>query len=356
MSLSWTRRLVGLVVVSAALFAAVPAFAQLGGVEGKCTGQDGKLLVGYTVLIERQEIKWSGKTKTNKKGEFVYIGLPPGMYKLTLEDPTGRAVFFVTHHVGIGEPTEINFDLAKEMAAAKKEAMANPEYQKQVQEQAKQQKEFTSLKQIFDEGQSLYSQQKYAEAAAMFEKAIPLAKDKNLLVVLMRLGDSYREAKQYDKALDYYQKAIAMDPSNADLHNNMGSIYADTGKIEEAQAEFQKAAELNPAGAGKVYYNLGVVMYNKGKMDEAATALKKSVELDPNFADAYYLEAQALIGKAKLGPDGKIEPVPGTVEALQQYLKLEPNGKWASSAQQTLQLLQGKVDTTYQAPKKKKKG
>ena len=113
---SLTRRLVGVAVAFAALAFAVSAFAQTGGLTGKCTGEDGKPLVGYTIQVERQEMKWSSHTKTNKKGEYVYIGLAPGNYKITLLDPSGKQVFNVTQRVGMGDPTEVDFDMAKEKA------------------------------------------------------------------------------------------------------------------------------------------------------------------------------------------------------------------------------------------------
>lgn len=336
-----------------ALVATAPVFAQTGGLTGKCTDENGQVLAGYTILVERTDIKWANKTKTNKKGEYTYIGLAPSNYKITLIDPSGRTVFYISHHVGIGDPTQVDFDMAKEKTLAKKEQQANPETQKKLLEEAKDQKQFTGLKQYFDQGGALYDQEKYAEAAAMYEQALPLAKDKNVPVVLAKLAESYQHAKVYDKAVDTYLKAIELTPNDANLHNNLGSLYADMGKTEQAQAEFQKAAGLDPANAGRFYYNLGVTMYNKGKMDEAADALKKATASNPNFADAYYLEAQALLGKASMTPDGKVVPVPGTIEALQSYLKLEPNGKWAQAAKDSLDLLTGKVETEF---KKKKKG
>src|SRR5208282_5457790 len=122
----------------------------------------------------------------------------------------------------------------------------------------------------------------YAAAAAMFEQALPLAKDKNMPIVMAKLADSYGKAagqeqnkdargQDQQKAIDNYQKAILLAPNDATLHNNLGSVYADMGKVPEAQAEFQKAADLNPSGASGYYYNLGVIMVNQGKMDEAST-------------------------------------------------------------------------------------
>src|SRR5215472_10839581 len=200
------------------------AFAQTGGLTGKCSLQDGTPCVKCLVLIERQDIKGTYKVNTNKKGEYVYVGLPLGNYKISLMDPNGKLLFYITHHVGMGDPTEVNFDLAKEMAAAKQEQMQNPEVQKKIQEEAKEQKQFTGLKQLFDQGQALFAEKKYAEAAAMFEQALPLAKDKNQLAVLSRLADSYDKAGQHDKSIENYQKVAALNPSDANVHNAMGSV------------------------------------------------------------------------------------------------------------------------------------
>jgi len=360
------RRVLWMAVIGAAILTSAPVFAQTGGLTGKCTGENGVPLAGYTILVERQEIKWSSKAKTNKKGEYTYIGLAPGTYKVTLVDPNGKSVFNITNHVGIGDPTQVDFDMGKEMANAKKQAEANPEYQKKQAEEAKDQKQFTGLKQTFDQGQVLYDQKHYSEAAAMYERALPLAKDKNVPIVLARLADSYGKAasqettpdsrkQDQDKALDYYQKALQANPNDPSLHNNLGSLYADMGKPDDAQSEFQKAATLDPTHAANYYYNMGVIMVNKGKMDEAAAALKKCTDSDPSNANAWYWYGMALLGKAEFKPDGSMVPAPGTVEAFQNYLKLEPKGQWAEAAQASLDQLQGKVQTEYKSAKKTKK-
>jgi Flp pilus assembly protein TadD len=352
------------VILLAALAFTVSAFAQTGGLTGKCMGEDGKPLAGYTIQVDRQEMKWTQHTKTNKKGEYVYIGLAPGTYKVTLLSPTGQQVFNVTDHVGIGDPTVVDFDMAKEKANSYKQQMANPETAKKVEEAAKEQKQFTGLKATFDQATLLYNQHQFSQAAAMYEQALPLAKDKNVPIVLARLADAYgnaakqeqdRDARTQDqqKAVDTYQKAMQISPNDAALHNNLGSVYAEMGKVADAQREFQKAADLNPAGASGYYYNLGVVMVNQGKMDEASTALKKAMDLDPSNANAIYWYGMALLGKAGTKPDGTVDVVPGTIEAFQNYLKLQPNGEYAQAAQASLDSIQGKVPTEYKKTKKK---
>jgi tetratricopeptide (TPR) repeat protein len=354
------------VVLWAAFAFTVSAWAQTGGVTGKCTGEDGKPLVGYTIQVDRQEMKWSSHVKTNKKGEFTYIGLAPGNYKITLLNPAGARVFDISQHVGLGDPTPVNFDMAKEMAQSRKQQMANPETAKKIEEAAKDQKQFTGLKATFDQATTLYNQQHFAEAAALYEQALPLAKEKNVPIVLAQLAQSYGSAAKQEqnrdtrvqdqqKAIDYFQKAMQLEPNNPGLHNNLGSVYAEMGKVAEAKAEFQKAVDINPAGASGYYYNLGVVMVNQGKMDDAAVALKKSTDLDANNANAWYWYGMALMGKmGQPKPDGTFDVVPGTVEAFQTYLKLQPTGQWAQAAQASIDTLKSSVPTEYKAPKKKK--
>ena len=341
------RRCVQALVVAAILAGVTPLFAQTGGVTGSAKDAQGNICAGYPIIIERQDVKGTYKTKTNKKGKFVYIGLPIGEYKIILNDPSGKQLFYITHHIGLGDPTEVDFNLQKEMQQQAK----SPEVEKQQAEQQAQQKAFQNLSQIYTQGNTLYTQGDYAGAAAMFEKAVPMAKGKNLGVVLSRTADSYDKAKQYDKAIDFYQKAIALTPTDAGLYTNLGNVYANMNKIPEAQAQYEKAAQLDPAHAAQAYYNIGAVMTNTGHMQEAADAFKKATEADPKYADAYFLEAEALVGLAKTGPDGKVIPAPGTVDALQNYMKLDPNGKYAAQAQAMLQSLTGQVQTQYKKSK-----
>jgi tetratricopeptide (TPR) repeat protein len=351
------RKILGIVFAFAALGMALPAYAQTGGIEGKVTLQNGQRCVKCIIIADRTDIKSTYKTKTNKKGEFVYIGLPIGNYKITLQSPTGQQLFYIEKHVGLGDPTDVNFDLPKEMAQQQQqqqeEMKKNPEMAKAADEEAKNEKQYKGLKQYFDEGTTLYNQGQYKQAAAMYEQALPLAKDKNIPVVMARLAEAYSKAKEYDQAIATYQKALAANPDDASLHNNLGSVYATTGKLPQAQAEFEKAASLDPTNAGRYYFNIGAIMYNSGKMDDALTAFNKVISLDPKNAEAYYLKGQALMGKATMSSDGKVKAPDGTVEAFEQYLTLDPNGPNAAAAKAMIATLQGTVATQY---KQKKKG
>lgn len=457
---SMMRKFLGWWFAIALILSAAPLMAQTGGLEGTAIGLKGEKLVKYPVIIARQDIEGTYKTKTDKHGHYVYIGLPLGNYKITLEDPDGHELFSLTKNVGIGDPTEVDFNLGKEQSArnalaaiqmAKENAaikqqfdqatalynqqkfddaaqafaklipMVSPRtsagllfdegtsyakagefdkavdpYQqaiakdpnnkqyhgglayayakmgniKQAEDEFKKagmsvsakalqqnahaaqaNQQLKSLKQAFNAGMSLYNSGQYAQAGTTFDKAVPMAEakgqEKNLPIVLDHAADSWDKAKMYDKAIADYQKAIAADPTNAAYVNSLGSVYSHMGKADLAMQEFQKAAQMDPTHAGLYYFNMGAIEMNSGNADAAAAAFKKATTIDPNDANAYYYEAQSLLGKATTGPDGKVVPAPGTIEALQSYLKIAPNGQFAAQVQQMLQTLNGKLQTTY---------
>lgn len=67
-----------------ALFA-LASFAQITGVEGVVKGPDGKVVQGAIIKIHRTDIKGDYATKpTDKRGHYIYNGLPIGTYDLSL--------------------------------------------------------------------------------------------------------------------------------------------------------------------------------------------------------------------------------------------------------------------------------
>lgn len=209
------------------------------------------------------------------------------------------------------------------------------------------QDQFGQFRARLDHGYELSAQQRYAEAAAKFEEAARLAKGRDLVTVEGRVAENYINAHQYDKAAEAYRKAIALDPSNAALHNSLANVYGQMNKTLEAQAQLKIFAELDPASAARDYFNRGAVLYNGGKLEEAAEAFRKATEIDSRLADAYALLGRTLMGKSAI-VDGKVVAPSGTAEALETYLKLDPNGRFAKEVQGELQMLkQGPPTTTH---------
>jgi len=167
--------------------------------------------------------------------------------------------------------------------------------------------------------------------------------DPNRSIVLSRLGEAYESMGKWQEAADTYQKAITLKPDVAANYNNLGNDLAKSGHVDEARTAYQKYVDLNPADAALAWRNFGTVLYNSNRMKESIEPLQKATTLDPKNATAWLLLGIALVNTMEFKTVGdKITPVmqPGTVEAYQHAIDLDPNGPIGAQAKQGLDSLQ----------------
>jgi tetratricopeptide (TPR) repeat protein len=364
-----------LLVFSLSLFAGL-SLAQTSSLEGDVKGEDGAMLKGALVKIERTDIKGSYKVKTDKKGHYFHTGLPLGMYNITVEVDGKDKDFVKGVRTRLGDPTPVNFDLqrkaqksqalakaaesgtltkeqAREMSPEEKAAM-----EKQLKERSAAMAKNKALNDAFNQGMEGLKAKNFDVSIEAFNKAAEMdAKQHviwgNMAEAYMGLSGTKTGAEQqaaFDKAMDAYKKALELKPDDAAYHNNFALALAKQKKFPEAQAELEKAAQINPAGAGQYYYNLGAVLVNIGQLEPAGEAFKKAIDSDPKYANAQYQYGVYLISKATTTPDGKIIPPPGTKEAFEKYLELEPTGPFADASKGMLETIGTTVQTQYKNP------
>src|SRR6516164_5565088 len=360
------------------LMCAYGALAQTAVMEGNVKGEDGKPVQGAVIKITRTDIKGNYQVKTDKKGHFLYAGLPLGIYDVSLE--IGGAAKDSVKGVRLhSDMPPIEFDLAKSAAGGPGEQGGQPaaqdatrgmsaqqkaELEKQLKEREEAMKKNKELNDAFNAGMTAAQAKQWDQAIASFNKASE--HDAKQHVVWAQLAEAemnFAATKsgadadaETAKGLDAYQKAIELKPDDAGYHNNFALSLAKAKKFPEAQAELTKAATLDPPNAGRYYYNLGALLVNSGQNEPAGDAFKKAIDIDPNYADAQYQYGVFLLSKATVAADGKVTPVGGTAEAFQKYLQLKPDGPFADSAKQMLATLGTTLDTSYKNPVGSKKG
>jgi tetratricopeptide (TPR) repeat protein len=377
------------VAAAATFFLALASFAQITAMEGDVKGEDGKPLQGAVIKIVRTDIKGSYSVKTDKKGHFFYNGLPIGVYNVTVEVGGKEADGVNGVHTRMGDPVGVPFDLQKkasentaknatlQQAAAsgagltKEQERGMTKEQKEAMEKAIKDRAASigkskELSDAFNAGLTALQAKQYDAAVASLTKASEL--DPKQVAVWAQLADAHvglastKTGPEFDaemaKGLEAYAKAIELNPNDGATHNNYALALAKAKKFDDMKVELNKAAQLDPTKAGQYYYNLGALMVNAGQNEAAVDAFKKAVEADPKHADSYYQLGVGLVSKASLGADGKVTPVPGTIEAFQKYLELAPNGQFAEGAKGMLATFDTKIDTAYKnpnAPQQKKK-
>ncbi len=384
-----TRALTALVVV---LACASIAAAQNARCSGQVLDRDGKPWPGIAVSLKSE----SGRNfmlKTDKDGKFTQIGLSVGLYTFTLTSPENGLNYSEQHQLLADADNNFTINFKTILAT---QAAANPEQQKAQQDQANKFKDmqahFVAGRAALDDWDTVHKQLAATPADQRQALQDKLAADsktaitelqsaeqgvqpkdvKNHAVVWSNLGQAYDRANQPQDAVGAYQKAIDLQPS-ASFYDNQSTALANVAvtesdpkvaqqRVVDASADCDKAGALDPTpGSATVCWkNLGIVLSNKGDFKDAVAPLQKATQLNPKDVQAWFLLGSAytgLIAPNQQGDKITYDIPPGTTDAYQKVIDLDPNGPLAAQAKQNLDALAAMSggDATSVGVRKKKK-
>jgi len=220
---------------------------------------------------------------------------------------------------------------------------------------------------LYQKAAPLVNQGEYEEAAAIFEDANAIYDERP--EVMITLGQIYAQLRQHDKALENFDRAMAIVNDSAAAEGldeetlaswreavegiplTRASVLADAGRFEEAAAAFRELYEADPTdvslarnlagvlvqmgdtdGAFRVYddlmnrpgldaadyYNIGVGFYQGSDYERAATAFGKAAAASPMDRDAIEMWARSL------QIDSAFAQVPAAAE---RWIALDPNNQ-----------------------------
>jgi len=139
----------------------------------------------------------------------------------------------------------------------------------------------------------------YEEARAAAQKAISL--DSNYAQGYLELADiSVYHDFDARSALPAYQRALSLEPGNAEIINGMGDVHQLLGKLKEAEDYYRQSISLNPLKP-ITHMNLGNVITFAGRYEEAIQHFRKVLDLQPQFqrAHMYIGRNYLLMGKSR---------------------------------------------------------
>src|SRR6202521_1032046 len=342
------------------------AYAQNAVLSGTVLDLTGKPYPDVTISIKNTETNKQLDVTTDAKGHYSAPGLAGGTYNVDVKakDKDQKEMLLYQTGLKLTAGTSPTFDInMKELQEQGKLAAVEAERKRQEAEL-----QFQALKTHYDAGIAAIEQMKAAQtklaqtpkdqqdpvkdqitqaggtAVTELTAALSLEKpdDPNRSIVLSRLGEAYESMSKWQDAADTYQKAIALKPDTAANYNNLGNDLAKLGKVDDARGAYQKYVDLDPTDAALAWRNFGTVLYNSNRMKESIEPLQKATTLDPKNATAWLLLGIALVNTMEFKTVGdKITPVmqPGTVEAYQHAIDLDPNGPMGAHANQGMDSL-----------------
>lgn len=292
-----------ILALAALLFTATLASAQTGGVRGKILDDKGAAIEGALVKLEFQGgVTLAFESKTNKKGEFMQIGLRPGTWKFTYTKE-GFQIFSSPYRIALGEATVLpDVKLVSAKAAA---AAAGDDIQK-----------------VFGEAVAKLQAGDHDGAIAAFDALI--LKNPSLAEAHYNKAFAQYQKKDYAAAETTLKRALEVKADYSDARVLLSNIYT-------AQGLKDKAVEVMSSGAGasdpRQLFNLGLALLNSGKNDEATAAFVKAEAADPTNAEVQYYLATAALNAGKTDE---------CVQRLEKYLTMGPKSEQNKATAQGL--------------------
>jgi tetratricopeptide (TPR) repeat protein len=402
----------GLTLFAFLLLFAGSAAAQGSTVTGQVIGLDGNPLTDGSITI-KSDTGRTFTTKTDKKGNFIQVGVPDGTYTVTLTSPALPPPGFSTQfRQNSSNPQPWNINL-KEIAAASGGNSSEAQAAKQA---------FANMKQHFDaattamnDADALKKQLSSAPADQKSDLTSKMNADyrtalteytaaeqgvspkdaQNHALIWASIGRANDATGKYADAATAYQKALDLKP-NPDYYSDLSTALVNAGaaqrdpavlqqKISDADAACQKAISLagsappaagasgaaagaagaagqsSTAIASRCYKNMGIVLSNKGDLQQAIDPLKKATDTNPKDAQAWFLLGSAYVGSVQSKTVGDKEVFtfdPNTSDALQKCSDLDPSGPLGAQCKDmaaSVTQMSGGVNTREGTPTSKKK-
>ncbi len=277
-----TRRL-ALALVAAAL--ALPATAQdwrgtQGRMEGTVVDPSGQPVPG---AVLKMELPGRGGTqlKSDKKGKWAIGGIGAGNWNIDVEAPG-----FVTRRIVVSLPTEFARLAPVEI---KLEKAVDPGPSAEI---------VGALK----DADAAYDAGKFTQARELYEKALAdpkvAAQPAATSALHLRIARAFSQDQQYEKELVHLQAILDLEPDNIQVKTLMAQEALKGGMLEKGTALL--ADIESQVKDPDVFFNVGVLFLNQGKVDDAVPYFTKAIAIDPKYVDGYFQRGLVYLGQQKM--------------------------------------------------------
>lgn len=142
-------------------------------------------------------------------------------------------------------------------------------------------------------GEAFYGMAMYKESLESLKTSLLL--DPQDIYAHNKIADTYIKLNQVDQANEHYKRIIEIAPRDSNSYSKLGiSLASDLTRQDEAMALFGKALELDPRNA-LIYNNMGTVVHDNGDTLKAIEHFRQALALRPNYPTAQHNLALSLL-------------------------------------------------------------
>lgn len=276
----------------------------MGRLFGKVTDvADNKPIVGASVKLDCPSRGGGTTLTTDKKGTWAFQGLAACNWNVDVK-AEGYQLKSITVPMSSEQarmaPVDLKLDKAKGPPPELVEALKN--------------------------GDAAFAAQQWPVARENYEKVATMRPD--LAPQLYpRLARIYAAEKNTEKALEYLQKAIDVDPSNQQMKLVAANAAMDAGFADKALA-FLSTLDDTKVTNGDGYFDLAVGFLRRSDAPNAVEYFTRALAKDPKIVEAYYWRGVAYVQQQKMA-EAKAD--------MQKVLELDPTGPNGEKAKKALE-------------------
>jgi cytochrome c-type biogenesis protein CcmH/NrfG len=132
----------------------------------------------------------------------------------------------------------------------------------------------------------------------------------------VQLGNMYFDAERYQEAIQWYEAALKLNPTDVGVSTDLGVCFYYTNQPDRAIRQMEESLRIDPRHT-KTLLNLGIVKaFGKQDLAGAAAAWEEVVKIAPNSQEAQAAQ-RSLANLQAAHPGGSPVPPPGTPAATQ---------------------------------------
>jgi len=259
----------------------VPCWPQTAGTTAGIRGvvtQNQERIPNLAIIFTNPATGKRYKTKTDKKGEYVSMGMLPGAYRMEIIDAKGAILYSKSNQqINSTDPEPFPIDLSKPETSGGVEGPGIEEarlLKAQTERATAESTKIASLNALLIQAQSAIDAQKWQEAATALKQVIAAYPDTTRWELYKVLGDAEGHLQDYQNAVQTYDKGIQVARAVA------------TGTAPDDPRNPNPDPARAAAGIGQMLTSQGNAYLKLSKVTEAVTCFKKYLELDPKGAHA----------------------------------------------------------------------
>jgi tetratricopeptide (TPR) repeat protein len=99
----------------------------------------------------------------------------------------------------------------------------------------------------------------------------------------LKLANLFYDQRQFDRAADWYQKALALDPKNVSARTDLGTAYFNLGRPKDALNAYQESLKIDPTHEPTMFNIIIVNMEGTHDLAAARAAWDKLHKRNPSY-------------------------------------------------------------------------